>query len=364
MSEKKIRYKHLVLEGSAYEAGKQLGEFLKEDKGLIAFMTSPFMGGEKLSDAAFEKVKRLYDEFCPGANEEIQGFADAVGKSYRDVVYYFAYLHMVKGNCSQIAVTPQYSADAHCYLGRNYDFGWNDSPVFIETRIDGQYKQLGFACQLFGRFDGMNEHGLCIATSAGAINPPYTEEGFVFPVVVRAVLDQCKTVEEALALFEKMPFADYRNFCIVDRQGNAALIEAAASVHSVQKGGECRIATNHYESELLRDKGFYKPMHSVVRYETLQSFVKERQGNISADDIKAVLGGMMPEGVCCNHYEDGMGTMWSMVFDATDTKAYVCFGSPNTKEFVEMKMGQDKGCYEYENVLVSEKAPKGFWEKV
>ena len=70
----------------------------------------------------------------------------------------------------------------------------------------------------------------------------------------------------------------------------------------------------------------------------------------------------MPEGVCCNHYEDGMGTMWSMIFDATDVKTYVCFGSPNTKEFMEIKIGTETGYHEYESVLVSEKAPEYFWE--
>lgn len=68
----------------------------------------------------------------------------------------------------------------------------------------------------------------------------------------------------------------------------------------------------------------------------------------------------MSKGVCCNHYEDGMGTMWSMVFDATDVKAYICFGSPKTAEFMEVKLGRDKGCHEYEAVLVSEKAQKSF----
>ena len=364
MKEKRIKYRQLVLEGSAYEAGRKLGEFLKEDKNLISFMTSPFMGGEKLGKNALENVKRLYDEFCPGTNEEIQGFADALGKEYSDVVYYFAYLQMNKGNCSQLVVTPDISVDGHCYLGRNYDYGWEDTPIFIETRIDGAYKQFGFACQLFGRFDGMNEHGLCVATSAGAINPPYTEEGFVFPVVVRAILNQCKTVEEALVLFEKMPFADYRNFCMIDQQGNVALIEAAASQHSVVKEGTYLIATNHYESELLKMKGFYKPNHSVTRYNTLQSFAKNKSGQIGVNDIKDVLGNIMPEGVCCNCYEDGMGTIWSVVFDASDRKAYVCFGSPNESDYREMIIGKSEGYYEYEITLFSEMAPKKFWDNV
>jgi predicted choloylglycine hydrolase len=62
----------------------------------------------------------------------------------------------------------------------------------------------------------MNEHGLCITTSAGVINPNYNEEGFLFPVVVRAILNNCKTVKEAIELLDFMEIADYR---LIDRYG-------------------------------------------------------------------------------------------------------------------------------------------------
>ncbi|WP_157643565.1 carcinine hydrolase/isopenicillin-N N-acyltransferase family protein [Paenibacillus camerounensis] len=59
------------------------------------------------------------------------------------------------------------------------------------TRVKGKPAHTGFALQLFGRYDGMNEEGLCITTTSGRIRPALSETGFVFPGVVRAVLDSC-----------------------------------------------------------------------------------------------------------------------------------------------------------------------------
>ena len=59
---------------------------------------------------------------------------------------------------------------------------------------------------LVGRDDGMNEHGLCVTFSGGGtLKKEPTKAGFPFFLVVRALLDNCKTVAEALKHLEKMP---------------------------------------------------------------------------------------------------------------------------------------------------------------
>lgn len=61
-----------------------------------------------------------------------------------------------------------------------------------------------------------------------------TGEGFVFPGVVRALLDQCTTAEESVQLMRSIPVADYRNFLISDAQGNIALVETAGTEKAIQ----------------------------------------------------------------------------------------------------------------------------------
>ncbi len=250
MEYKIMEYKHCVVEGTPYEAGRQLGEIFKQDKEMIQFMSEPF-NGEKLTEQQLSKVYRLFEELSPGLNEEMKGFADAVNVNSKDVVYYFVYLQNASCTCSHISLTPQVTDNGHSFLGRNYDFGWYDKPMLIETHIIGQYKQIGFGCQIFGRFDGINEHGLCVTTSAGVINPDYNEEGFVFPFIVRSILNRCQTVEEAVEYIDTLKIADYRNFMISDRFGDSVLIETAASKKQPNLKGKRRLKNTYFQQIII-----------------------------------------------------------------------------------------------------------------
>lgn len=370
MKERKNKFQEIVIEGSAFEAGKQLGSMMRQNPEYVKALTAVFPGQEKLSMAALSERMEEFEAICPGINEEIKGFAHGAGVAIRDVIIYYAYMKPTRGQCSLMAVLPEKTENKAGMLGRNYEFGWDDTSVLIESKIDGQYAQIGFGCQLFGRFDGMNEHGLCIATAAGVINPEYTEEGFVFPIIVRAILNQCKTVEEALTLYKKIKVADFRNFMIMDADGEAVLIEAAASANCVKKINlqtpeKVLFATNHYESELLKDRGYYTPKHSHIRYFAIQNKLAKEKGCISENRIKDLLAKPMPEGVCCHHYEDGMGTMWSEVFYPEKREIDICFGAPAQKEWKKynftrtMRSGKN---HEFYVILTNETAPEDFWQ--
>lgn len=367
--EKKCHY--LSLSGTAYECGRQLGTLLMENKALIHSMIEGFGEESKLSRDQLHRVYQLYDQFCPGTNEEIRGFAEAVGIQWEDVIYYFAYNKPKGCQCSQIAVTPEMTRDGHSYLARNYEFSWDDDIMLLETHVEGQFSHIGFGCQLFGRFDGMNEHGLCVATSAGVIRPEYNEEGFIFPVVVRAILNQCKTVDEAVELFKSMKFADFRNFLVIDRSGAAVLIEAAASKYHITRAGEgwsnkFLCATNHYVSEELRKKAYYTPIHSVSRYKIIEQRMHQEENDMNKEVLQNILSSEMPEGVCCHFYSSGMGTMWSIIFDPMKGRAEICFGTPDRNEWrsFELHPKNEKLSLkkEYIALLRDRPAPPSFWK--
>ncbi len=367
MESRKMVFRHCVIEGSPYEAGQQLGRFLKRDQALIKKLTTPFMGGNRLTYGQFQKTREQYDRFCPGINEEICGFADAVGAKAEDMTLYYAYLQLNQGNCSQIALTPSVSDDGNCYLVRNYDFGLSEEPILIESSIQGQYRQIGFGCQVFGRFDGMNEEGLCVTTSAGAIHPNYSEDGFVFPVVVRALLNECKTVQEAVSLFQKIKFADFRNIMVIDKKGNAALIEAAASTHEIILAGsdakeEYLFATNHYNSETISKMKLYTPRHSMIRYEFLKEWFRDAASKRGFNDLKKILSDPMPYGLGCHYYGNGMGTIWSIIFNATKAEADICFGTPSINQWRKFQFTSSNQIETFTAELLDEEAPDGFWD--
>lgn len=85
----------------------------------------------------------------------------------------------------------------------------NDSRL-CTIRIKGKVKHIGFKEYLLGRDDGMNQHGLCV-TFAGCdiFNRDPTRRGFNFFLVVRTLLDNCRTVDEAVEQLQKMPVGGY-----------------------------------------------------------------------------------------------------------------------------------------------------------
>ena len=367
MNKKKLTFTHCSIEGTPYQAGRQLGEMFKESSDFIQMLTSPFLYSKKLTKRQINKVMTLYDHYCPGTNEEIKGFADAIGVSSDDIVYYFAYLQSM-GNCCHIAFIPSITSNEHIYLGRNYDYDWNDKPILITSSIEGQHSQIGFACQLFGRFDGMNEHGLCITTSSGVIQPTFSEEGFVFPVIVRSLLNRCKNVKEALEMINTMPIADYRNFIIIDAFGESALVEVAGSKMSTKHIEQCSIdnylfSTNHYNTPTMKKLNFPKVKHSITRYESIESSIKSLCGQMTKSTLKSLLSTPMPEGVCCHHYKNGMGTIWSMIFDSIEKKVDICFGSPNINPWREFNINYPIGVKHFSAELPDEPVESGFWDK-
>lgn len=370
MAVKSMEFKHCVIQGTHYEAGRQLGEMFKDDIDFIQFMTSPFMGGSKLPKNKVTKSMEIYDRFDPGINDEIKGFADAIGADHETIVYYFAYIQPSVGSCSHMAVLPSITEDGLIYHGRNYDYGLDDKPMLFTSRIEGKYRQIGFGCQLFGRFDGMNECGLSISTSAGVIQPDiFKDEGCVFPVVVRTLLDRCKDVEEAVEVIMNMPISDYRNFIVADKRGKAALIEVASSHKAVkmignQDADQYICSANHYSLSDMIEHDTGRMWHSVTRYKAIEGRIKASSPNITKDTVRRILSDPVPAGACCHHYRDGMGTLWSMLFDPMNGMVDICFGSPHVNHWRAFDFSGPVGVVDYKAELPDEPAEPYFWNRV
>ncbi|MFX1541280.1 MAG: hypothetical protein ACFFBX_10910, partial [Promethearchaeota archaeon] len=70
-----VKYHHLVLEGSQYEAGKQLAQLISEEPGAKEFFTSGKVNLKKLGFKDFDTLWSYCEECCPGITDEMQGFA-------------------------------------------------------------------------------------------------------------------------------------------------------------------------------------------------------------------------------------------------------------------------------------------------
>lgn len=370
---KNALFTHIVTEGTHYEVGRALGAHFKQEPGLISFLSSPFMGASPLLPAAAAKARESFEKYDPGLNEEIQGFADETGLDADRIVFYYSYLQP-SGHCTQAALRTGPEGNGSTYHMRTYDFGWEDEPynqlLLSTTRVKGKPAHTGFALQLFGRYDGMNEEGLSVTTTSGRIRPEMTGEGFVFPGVVRALLDNCATTEEAVLLMRSIPVSDYRNFLISDARGSVALVETAGTHKEIQYYAAPAVSTsdmlvlsaNHYTLPSMQPHNLQVMDNSRTRYNALQMALS---GEYPAVDpitaMKAAAGTEYPEGICCHHYSEGFGTMWSIVCDNNERKLHICFGSPQLNSWRTFGFDDPAGIRHYHAALPDRPSDAGFW---
>jgi len=120
----------------------------------------------------------------------------------------------------------------------------------------------------------MNEHGLTIGLHLVRMNP--RAPGLSCVLIVRAVLDQCATTADAVAMLRRMPHAMRYNYSLLDARGVAAVVEAHPGTVAVRTG-DWLACTNHFQSPLLRPLN-RRAAHSQQRLPPLEAWAARRLG--------------------------------------------------------------------------------------
>jgi predicted choloylglycine hydrolase len=388
---KEISFIHTVIEGTPYEVGRQQGEQLKKDKRRAGFLTPtlPFLDGYSQREA--QRALDYIEKYCPGLREEIQGAADGFGIPVEQVAFLggknkksgsssipvnesASSTNQPRGskNCSQLVVLPSATEDNHLYVAQNTDCGLTDLDMRLcTTRVRGKPAHIGFSDMIFGRSVGINEHGLCVTTSWGAPMMWPRCEGLPYFAVVRSLLDRCSNVDEALHTLDSIPVAWCTNFIVSDGSGVAALIEVAGEDRAVKRIGKGSsdhflCATNHFTFPELHAYSTNRRRESVIRRQTIESRMGAAVPQATKETIRDLFSGPFPDGVCLHHYSDGLGTLWSTIFDITEISLEVCFGAPSSEKNQWRTFGlQDPiGITQYKAHFPDQAAHPGFWERL
>ncbi len=106
-------------------------------------------------------------------------------------------------------------------LIRNYDYhpGACEGTVLL-SRWNGTRVLASSDC-LWGVLDGVNEHGLCVALAFGGRR--VVGDGFGIPLVLRYVLEFCRSAREAIEVLRRVPSHMAYNVSVLDRQGEHAV---------------------------------------------------------------------------------------------------------------------------------------------
>jgi predicted choloylglycine hydrolase len=222
--------------------------------------------------------------------------------------------------------------------------------------VKGKAKHVGFSVFLFGRADGVNEHGVGVSfTGGGIFGVPLARSGFQNHLVIRSILDNCKSVDDAIKLLQKMPVSGFFNLLVADGRSNAALTEFAGGTHDIKQinddsANQYLFSTNHYVLGKTRKSNEFNCgilKNSRERYQLLTSALKKAKPGISKETLRAILTRKFPDGVCDHYYTDYFGTLWSSVFDLTSRKTEVCFGAPTHNKWQSFTLDEPVGIKKY-----------------
>ncbi len=181
--------------------------------------------------------------------------------------------------------------------------------------------------------EGMNEAGLGISILELDIEEIHQDTGkrdVLFNVAVRAALDRCATVDEAVSLFgqydiNSMLGASFHLF-VCDKTGKSVVVEWFGDRMYVK---EYPAVTNYV---MCTDEQYIDP-GTDDRYEVLMKELEEC--GFTADPGKAM--GFLRKVGYDNRRNSGIGTEWSCVYDLDNFTVTVCFDVKYDEQFFVTK---------------------------
>lgn len=199
--------------------------------------------------------------------------------------------------CSQLVTTTPGPA-----LARNYDYR---PALFEQVTMSTDHLQpvIGTSDCLFGLLDGMNGSGLALSLAYGGSRDH--GEGFAIPMVLRYVLETCRTVDEARATLARIPVAMVYNVTMIDTTGE--ILTAHLRPHAEPEFQPRAAATNHrWDTPLQPDHA--RRFGSVER---LQQLHRLASSATTPDHLGEQL---LTPPLRVEDYSGGFGTLYTAVY--------------------------------------------------
>jgi predicted choloylglycine hydrolase len=128
-------------------------------------------------------------------------------------------------------------------LVRNYDYTPHAFDGVLLRSAWGGAPVMGMSDCLIGLLDGVNQHGLAASLTFGGRR--VVGDGFGVPVILRYVLQTCRTAEAAAETLARVPSHMAYNVTVLDRGGRRATVYLSPDRGALVTAAA--IATNHQE---------------------------------------------------------------------------------------------------------------------
>jgi len=326
---------HARFKKSHYEAGFNFGRLLY-NKGKIISNNHTFKITEERKKFA-NNCLPIYEKYYPEVLEEIKGLAEGQNGSYKDFYTFLfsMYCFQFDNHCTCMS----FRNKENIILGRNSDFLVSLEKLYMNClyQLDNVYAFNGNTTAFIEMEDGINEYGLAVGLTF--IYPTITKEGFNAGMLIRYLLEKCKTTEEAIKKLKKLPIASQQTLTIADSKGNIAVVECNCNnveVIKPNKNYNFVVASNEFNSGKMLKYNNYNVDNWRARERYLVAFnsLKEYNNKLSLELVMDILSGK--HGFMCEYdRKTDADTVWSVIYDIKNKKVYRVEGNPKRKKFKE-----------------------------
>lgn len=215
-------------------------------------------------------------------------------------------------------------------LVRNYDYRPEAfEGVVLLTRWLGT-SVLAVSDCLWGALDGINEHGLAVALAFGGSR--VRGRGFGIPLILRYVLETCRSVDEAAAVLRRVPSHMAYNVSLLDAKGEFATVYLAPQ-RKPQVVRE-RVVTNHQQDV---EWGEYA---EVTHSEERHRFLSERLPK--ARSAERFVQRFLEPPLYATGHAKGYGTLYTAIYKPKERSAEFrwphCRVSQSLENFAPMEL--------------------------
>ncbi|MCB0731473.1 MAG: hypothetical protein KDC88_10605 [Ignavibacteriae bacterium] len=315
--------KVVVVAGTPYEMGFQLGSALKEDvkacmMGFLAFgeKGDPERFNKEVLDNAWIAVEPyIKDRF----KEELKGLADGSEVPWDDLKR--AHMIPVVGNyaCSGVSVWGTASANGNLYQIRNLDFtmggGLQNYPtIVIYLPENGIAHASATFAGYIGAHTGINAKGIALSEKGASPDKeyPFDLDGTHFSTLFRDLLYDANTLDEALNTIESTKLIKRYHLYIGD--GKEESRGAAKVLVSSPDSVKLTIWKDNDQTDEVAPNVSENVCYFTMDNDAAYKFITENHGKFDAEKMielsKLVAGG---------------GNLENVVYDATNLEMWVAY---------------------------------------
>ncbi len=189
------------------------------------------------------------------------------------------------------------------FLVRNYDYrpaaceGTFMHSTWAGTRV------LAASDCLWGVLDGINEHGLVVALAFGGRS--VVGDGFGIPLMLRYVLETCRTAPEAIAVLQRVPSHMAYNVSVLDETGANAVVYLSPDREPIV--ASTAVATNHQLG--VEWSAYDQRTRSAER----ERFLTEEL-DLPSHDAQSFTKLFLEPPLFATNYEQSFGTLYTAVY--------------------------------------------------